>query len=103
MSRSVQCFAHGRPGSWEGLCVDLDIAVQGASFEDVRARLDHAVSTYVEDATAEDPATARKLLARRAPLWVRLKLAAAYLGHLLSAGRGGDREFKAGFDLPCRA
>jgi len=98
--RSVQCFAHGRNGVWEGVCIDLDIAVQGVSFDAVKAGLDRAVATYIEDARREDAPTARRLLSRRAPLSVRLRLAAGYLAHIVLA-RGGDRDFRAGFDLPC--
>ena len=37
--RNLLCFARGHEGSWEGLCVDYDIAVQGASFGQVQADL----------------------------------------------------------------
>lgn len=101
-TKRVQCFARGVPGDWEATCVDLDIAVQGRSFEEVKSLLDEAVHSYVEDACAEDPETARALLNRRAPLPVRVRLAGSYLVHLLTR-KDGDREYKAGFDLPCHA
>jgi hypothetical protein len=46
MSRTVLCFAQGREGRWEGICLDYDIAVAGRSFEEVRAVLTEAVRTY---------------------------------------------------------
>lgn len=101
MPRRLQCYAHGRTGDWEGLCVDLDIAVQGESFDEVKRLLDEAVRTYVEDAAKEAPETRRRLLARQAPAGLRLRMAASYLAHLAFAGAG--REMKAGFDLPCPA
>ena len=101
MERRLQCYAHGRAGDWEGLCVDLDIAVQGDSFDEVKRLLDEAVRTYVEDAAREEPEAQRRLLLRQAPFPVRLRLAVSYLAHLLFAGAG--REMKAGFDLPCPA
>ena len=27
--RILHCYASGRDGEWEGICLDLDIAVQG--------------------------------------------------------------------------
>ena len=70
--RNLLCFARGHEGSWEALCVDYDIAVQGASFGQVQADLAAAIADYVEAAMGEDKATSAKLLARRAPLRVRL-------------------------------
>ena len=35
MMKRLLCFAEGKEGDWEGICVDLDIAVQGASFNEV--------------------------------------------------------------------
>lgn len=103
IKRRVQCFAHGRPGDWEAVCVDLDIAVQGASFDEVRWSLNAAVETYVADARAGDEASALRLLSRRAPLTTRIRLAASYLAHIVLANDGDNREFQAGFDLPCHA
>jgi hypothetical protein len=72
MSREPLCVARGGGERWEALCLDLDLAVQGRSFDEVRALLEEAVNTYMEDARAEaEPARAR-LLARRVPLHVRL-------------------------------
>lgn len=100
--RPLQCFANGRDGRWEAICVDLDIAVEGRSLDDVRARLEQAIGTYVQDAAREDAATAHRLLSRRAPSWVRLRLAAAYAWHAARRRRpAGD--LRAGFDLPCPA
>ena len=102
-TQRVQCFARGVPGDWEATCVDLDIAVQGSSFEEVKSLLDVAVHSYIEDACAEDPATARALLNRRAPLGLRIRIAGSYLAHLIFSPKDGDREYKANFDLPCHA
>lgn len=73
----VICYLHGTPGHWEGLCMDFDIAVQGRSQEEVDELLREAIATYVEDAMKEDPKTCRRLLRRRAPLWLQVKLAVA--------------------------
>lgn len=99
--RRVQCYAHGKPGNWEAICVDLDIAVQGTSFDEVQTILNEAIAGYIKDALAEDERHARALLTRRAPFHLRLKLALAYVAHTIR--RDGDGEFKAGFDVPCPA
>ncbi len=70
--RHVVCYAHGRPGDWEGLCIDFDIAVQGRSFHEVQKRLEEAVAEYVAAAIEEAPEDRDRLLGRRAPLYVSL-------------------------------
>jgi predicted RNase H-like HicB family nuclease len=47
-SRSLHCYAEGRNGDWEAICLDLDIAVQGGSFEEVFGSLREAISLYLE-------------------------------------------------------
>lgn len=100
MTRTVLCFAHGREGAWEAICLDYDIAVAGRSFEEVKALLDHAIATYVADAMNEDARSRTALLNRRAPLHVRLRHLATFLFAALRR-RGRDRETQVGFSLPC--
>lgn len=100
--RRLLCYARGTDGEWEAICVDLDIAVDGRSLEDVKSRLRDAVRLYVDSALAEgDPETGR-LLNRKAPLWVRVQLGISFLVHLLSGRRNAD-DLRAGFDIPCPA
>jgi hypothetical protein len=98
-TRTYLCYAHSDGEGWEGLCVDLDIGVQGANLNEVVDALNEAVATYIEDAKKEDAATARALLARRAPWHVRA-------GHFLRAVRhlaspASDRLAAASFDVRC--
>jgi len=98
----LTCVAHGRGGRWEAYCLDLDLAVHGASPREVRARLEEAIEGYMA-AAMEEPEPARsRLLSRRAPLYVRLRWA---LRILLDAifGKKPDRESVVGFQVPCRA
>jgi hypothetical protein len=99
--KRVVCYLHGVPGSWEGMCMDFDIAVQGMTLDEVKGRLAEAICTYIEDAMKEDARTQARLLNRRAPFWLRLKLAVAMLAHV--AFRHDDGEFKASIDMPCPA
>jgi hypothetical protein len=99
--RNLLCFARGHEGSWEALCVDYDIAVQGASFDQVKADLEAAISDYVEAASSEDEATRIKLLARRAPWSVRLIWTARILWSVWRLGANGD--MSAAFPVACVA
>ncbi|HEX8665737.1 MAG TPA: hypothetical protein VF744_17105 [Beijerinckiaceae bacterium] len=99
---SLLCYAHGRDGQWQGICLDLDIAVQGRSFEDVKGQLEGAIRAYAESAVQEEPETRDRLLRRRAPLSVRLKALAGFVVAVIRH-RSDDRESRAGFTVPCPA
>lgn len=101
--RYLRCYAHGREDRWEAICIDLDIAVQGSSLNEVRQLLDVAVSSYVEDACKEDDATARRLLARRSPFRTRAKLGLSMLAYSLANRRAQGTESQTNFELPCHA
>jgi hypothetical protein len=104
MMKRLLCFAEGKEGDWEGICVDLDIAVQGASFNEVCELLDVSIDEYVKSALEEEPKTRIKLLNRRAPLIVRASYAIRFLITMLRAGNdkmthgytAHAREFSAG-------
>lgn len=72
MERSLLCIAHGTHEDWEGVCLDLDIAVQGRSFEEVRQALEESIALYVDRALEQDEAERDRMLARKAPLGLRL-------------------------------
>ncbi|MFZ2107052.1 MAG: hypothetical protein WAV18_17045 [Roseiarcus sp.] len=99
--RHLLCFSRGHEGSWEALCVDYDIAVQGASFDQVKDDLEAAISDYVEAASSEDEATRIKLLARRAPWSVRLTWTARILWSVWRPNTDGDAS--ASFPVACAA
>lgn len=71
----LRCYAERQaPDLWVALCLDFDLAAQGETFEDARARLDAMINDYVEDAlTGEDREYADAFLNRRAPWkdWAR--------------------------------
>ena len=104
MSTVFRCIIRGQQDQWEGICLDLDIAVYGASLKEVEATLAHSVQTYVEDAMKEAPAQRDKLLSRHVPWHVRLRLSVALALHMLRPGKNeGDGQMQSGFDLACRA
>lgn len=73
MARTLHCYAEGRDGTWEAICLDLDIAVQGRSFTDVYEGLHEAIVLYLESVESAPRAERARLLSRRAPLSVRLR------------------------------
>ena len=98
MSKNLRCFAEGRDGDWEAICLDLDIAVQGDSFEEVFNSLREAISLYFETVADLSPQERRSLFQRPAPLSVRLK----FLTHAargLFATSDGDRQWHQ-FTMP---
>lgn len=102
MSRdTMMVYAHGQGDEWEAICTDLDIAVQGRSLDEVKQSLLEAIALYVEHAHDEAPEVTERLLNRRAPLSVRVSLAAQFLLHLLRRRR--PREQLAVYDMPCHA
>ena len=103
MNRTLLCYAYGRGGQWEAICVDFDLAISGSSFREVQDGLGEMVDSYVEDARKEDAETARRLLNRRAPLFVRVKLAYKLFAHLIKRNRDNGESCYAGYDIPCHA
>ena len=102
-TRNLLCYARGVEDDWEAICVDFDIAVQGRSFDEVKSLLDRSVALYVEESSRNDRETARRLLARTAPLSVRAGWGFTLLWHWLNRRKGGGRESLAGFDISCPA
>lgn len=99
---SVVCYAHGKPGDWEGVCIDFDLAVQGRSFVEVQRLLEEAVHEYVAAAQEEAPAIRDRLLARRAPLSVSMAWTLRVLISSLRHRRDDD-DNSASFPVACAA
>jgi hypothetical protein len=100
MRESFYVVVHGRGNEWEGLCLDLDLAVHGHSLHEVKGLMSEAISTYIQDALKEDEPTRKALLRRRAPLRVRaywaMRMALAAL-----RGRSRDNDTPVGYPEPC--
>jgi hypothetical protein len=68
-----RCVFEENLGLWEAVCLDLDIAVQGQSFEEVYGSLRHGIAQYVEYVGALPDTDKTRLLNRKAPVSVRAK------------------------------
>lgn len=101
MSQVLRCYAEGRDGQWEAICLDLDIAVQGVSFEEVFHSLNEAVSLYAES-LASLPENERRFLANRpVPFSVKLKFVLHVLRSMFRNRDEGDYWHQ--FTMPCAA
>jgi predicted RNase H-like HicB family nuclease len=100
-NRTLHCYAEGQDAEWEAICLDLDIAVQGRSFEEVFASLQEAIALYLETIADLPPEERRSLLHRSAPLSVRLK----FLTHAVRGlfGDDGARHQRHQFTMPLAA
>lgn len=70
----VKCYAEQEGEYWVAVCLNFNLAAQGDSFEEVKAKLEAMISEYVYDALeGEDKPYAAQLLSRTAPLslWIR--------------------------------
>ena len=97
------CFAKGRPGDWEAICLTFDIAVQGGSEEEVQHSLREAIALFIRSAKEErDPRAREKLLRRRAPANVWLRYVSSFFLHVvLGRHRRSNGYSEAGFIMPC--
>jgi predicted RNase H-like HicB family nuclease len=84
--RNLRCYAEGRDGDWEAICLDLDIAVQGGSFDEVFASLREAISLYLETVDDLPPQDQQALLHRRTPFTIRARFLAQALRGLFADG-----------------
>lgn len=99
--KALMCYAEGRDGDWEAFCLDLNIAVQGDTFEEVFHALNDAVALYLETVMELPEEDRRRLLDRPAPLSLRLRFL-AQAARAVFRRHGGDG-FHHQFTLPCAA
>lgn len=85
----VKCYAEQESDYWVAMCLDFNLAAQGDSYDEVKAKLEAMISEYIYDAlVGEDKPYAAQLLTRRAPLSSWLKYYTVKLLH--GAGRVFD-------------
>ncbi len=78
MKGTATCYAWGHEGEWEALCVDFDLVAHGRSYEEVRNEIQDAIETYVSYVCDLPEPDRTRLLSRKAPLGLRLKLGFLY-------------------------
>tara|TARA_R110001583_G_scaffold134993_1_gene286769 strand:- start:805 stop:1131 length:327 start_codon:yes stop_codon:yes gene_type:complete len=92
----LRCMAERKAEYWQAFCLDLNLAVQGDSFEDVRSKLHDQIGEYLYDALeGEDQQYAAQLLSRKSPLSIRARYRVnKFFSHLHSAKNGVHQFFK---------
>lgn len=101
MRKVLRCYAEGRGGEWEAICLDLDIAVQDNSFENVFQALNDAIALHLEAVSTLPESEHAHLLNRPAPLPLRLKFVFYALRSLFS--HDDEDGFHHQFTLPSAA
>ncbi|MCG6540206.1 hypothetical protein MCB86_08975 [Pseudomonas sp. KSR10] len=70
----LRCFAERKEGYWQAFCIDLNLAVQGDSRDEVTRKLHAHVYDYLKDIfEGEDRPFAAQLLTRKAPISLRAR------------------------------
>lgn len=96
------CVAEGNDDRWEAICLNLDIAVEGNTLADVKARMHECVKSYVLEALQMPEPDQNRLLDRSVPLRLKLKYAFKLLRHSLKSARR-DGGLQESFEIPCHA
>lgn len=89
----LRCYAERSDVSCTAICIDLDIAAEGASMSEAKAILEEMVESYLETVMSLPEPDRKRLLTRKSPLSVRIKWFLRLMTALLFAFRNGpDRE-----------
>ena len=102
MRKVLLCGAEGHGNEWEAICFDLDIAVQGSSFEDVFESLNTAIALYAETVEALPAGERARLVEQSAPLRVKLKFFVRAFSTLFR-DHGNDGSYSHQYTIPCAA
>jgi predicted RNase H-like HicB family nuclease len=99
MPRLLRCYAENEGRGWEAICLDVDVAVQAATFDEAVRELREALAVYFETVRDLSEQDRERLLNRRAPLSLRAKF---FLRALRALFRDDDTE-RAEFTCSCPA
>ena len=102
MILDLKCHAYREGDAWEAICVDMDIATFGPSFDEVRESLCTCIELYVERVTELPTREQSQFLARKSPWHLRAKLGLATWWSHLQGASGRFRGFSLQQELPAR-
>jgi hypothetical protein len=70
----LRCYAEQEPDrTWFGICIDLNLAAEGDSFEEVRGKLHAMIHDYLAEALTVDGQYIGDLIPRKAPVYFRVR------------------------------
>ena len=75
MNLALRCYARVCGNQWHAICTDLDVAADGASLEEAKAALAACIELYLEGIDDMPAKDRHRILTRRAPWHVRVKMA----------------------------
>lgn len=81
-----RCYAYTTGDRWHGICTDLDIAIDGHSYEEIKASLETCIEMHLESIVELPEEERRRFLARSAPWRIRAWLASSTWVHQLLQG-----------------
>lgn len=97
------CVAEGSDQKgWEAICLNLDIAVEGHTLADAKARLNTAVESYIDEALKLPEDDRSRLLNRQVPFALKLEYAFRLFWHSIRS-KSRDGGLHASFEIPCHA
>ena len=88
---SFRCYAYRTDGRWHGICTDLDIAVDGRSYQEIEASLETCTEMYLDGIAELQEDDRRQFLTRRAPWHIRVWLAVSTRVHQFFRSDAEDR------------
>jgi hypothetical protein len=97
----VTCYIEGRADKWEGVCLDFDLAVYGASFSEVTKKLDSAIHEYIAYVGTLPENDRARLLDRHVPLWLTISFMIRVLVSSLFRSRKHDGRHWNAYTVPC--
>jgi predicted RNase H-like HicB family nuclease len=101
----LTCYAEARGAEWTAQCPELDIAVQGSSFDEVRDRLKGAIEMYMERVGELPQEEQERFLRRRVPVgtlvWMSVKLLASNILTNIGRRRNGNAPHTYNFPINC--
>jgi hypothetical protein len=101
---TIRCFAQGSGDVWEAFSLELGLAAQASSLEEVKAKLESMIETYVCEALTVDREHAQQLLSRKATWSVFAKYYfICALGVLNNNGRKRSTTYREPMPLHPRA
>ena len=67
----LRCYGHQIKGEkWYGVCVDLNLAAEASSQDDLKKKLRDMIESYIDTVLeTDDKQSVPYLLTRKAPLW----------------------------------
>ena len=100
-NKAIWCYAEGKPGEWEALCMNFDLSVQGGSFDEVCRDLKEAISMYLDYVGKLPKEEQKQFLNRKAAISLRLKFILTLLLLDIFKTREDDKDC-AGFLVHCQ-